>query len=99
MTAQQIHYEIVNYLQTYFGADHIHNWYVGITSDVKQRLFEYHSVDLSSKGWIWRQAHNSEHARIAESLLINRGHDGGVGGGNYAATFVYAFRKDPGTVR
>jgi hypothetical protein len=99
MIAQQVHDEIVAYMVSNFGSDYIKSWYVGITSDVEERLFKGHNVDQASKGWVWRQAFDVVHARSAEAMLLNRGHDGGGGGGNHATIFVYAFRKDLSTVR
>lgn len=99
MTAQEIHNEIVNYLATNFGTDQRTWWYIGITHDVEQRLFSDHNVRQTGKGWIWRKARNAEHARSAETLLLQRGHDGGSGGGDHTTSYVYAFRKDPSTVR
>ena len=99
MTAQQIHDEIVAYLATNFGSELRSMWYVGIASNVDQRLFGEHNVDRKSPAWIWRNAFSNSHARAAESLLLQRGHDGGPGGGDQNCTYVYAFRMDPGTVR
>lgn len=99
MTAQQVYDEVTRYLSTHFGADYITNWYVGITNDIDERLFGAHQVNRQSKGWVWRRAIDSNHARAAEAMLLKRGHDGGASGGDYTTVFVYAFRKDPGTVR
>lgn len=99
MTAQSIYDEITNYLATHFAADQRNWWYVGIANDIDQRMFGDHNVSRQSKGWIWRKAFNADHARAAEASLLNLGHDGGGGGGDHTTTYVYAFRKDPGTVR
>jgi hypothetical protein len=99
MTAQEIHDDIVFYLSTHFGSDYKNAWYVGIAKDVEQRLFGEHKVNRNSPDWIWRQASTAQHARLAETMLINRGHDGGSGGGDHTTTYVYAFRKVLGTIR
>ena len=99
MTAREVYNEITSYLATNFGTDYIHYWYVGIASDVEQRLFGDHMVDRNGLGWVFREAFDASHAREAETMLLNRGHDGGTGGGDHTTVFVYAFRKVPGTIR
>jgi hypothetical protein len=99
MTAQEVYNEIVAYLAVHYGTDFIKSWYVGIASNVDDRLFSDRHVDRENGGWIWRQALNAEHARAAEAMLLERGHDGGPGGGDHSTTYVYAFRIEPGTVR
>jgi hypothetical protein len=99
MTSESIYSELVAYMVTNFSSDYRSSWYVGITSDIDTRLFGAHRVNRLSKGWVWRQATDINHARRAEASLINRGHDGGGSGGDHTTTYVYAFRKEPGTVR
>ncbi|HSX17625.1 MAG TPA: hypothetical protein VLH86_06015 [Patescibacteria group bacterium] len=95
MTAQQIYNEIL----AYTGPTGIANWYVGITSDIEERLFGYHNVHRTDGAWYHAQALDHTHSRAVESSLLELGFDGGVGGGDHTATYVYAFRKDFGTVR
>lgn len=99
MTAQQIHSVFISYLVANFGSDTRANWYIGIASDIEQRLFGDHNVDRNSRDWIWREAFDANHARTAENLLLDQGYDGGSGGGDHATVYVYAFRKNLGTVR
>ena len=65
-------------------------WYVGISSDAKERLAE-HKV----KGWyIIRTATSSQVAREIEDYFVNTlGTDGGTGGGDETADMVYAYKK------
>ena len=69
---------------------------MGIASDIQKRLFEDHSV---AGCFIYRKAINATHARSAEQMLLNDGFDGGTGGGDHTTTYVYAFKKLPGTRR
>ena len=70
------------------------DWYVGIASDPRQRLFNDHNVNEKIDGWIFREALNSESARSLEDYFINiLKTDGGSGGGDYTTTFVYAYKK------
>ena len=95
MTAQQIYDAVLAHV----GGDQFTNWYVGITSDIQQRLFGYHSVHRTNHRWIHGTAMNSDHARSAETALLALGFDGGDGGGDVGSLNVYAFRKDAGTIR
>ncbi len=99
MTDQQIFKQFTDWLATNFPTDMRTDWYVGIASDIQQRLFGDHNVHRQNHVWIHGQAVNADHARSAERMLLNTGYDGGGGGGDHATTYVYAFRKDPGTVR
>ncbi len=76
-----------------FGA-----WYVGITRDVRQRLFAEHGVNEKYDAWIFSRAASSADAReIERYFLTARGTDGGGGGGDYTCTIVYAYRKNAHT--
>lgn len=70
------------------------DWYVGIASDPKQRLYNDHSVDEKNGAWIYRQTENSGVAREIEEYFIDTlGTDGGAGGGDYSTKYVYAYKK------
>jgi hypothetical protein len=66
-------------------------WYVGITSDVEQRLFGDHNVPKENHWFIYRRAINSDTARAIESAYLRAGCKGGGGGGDHTATYVYAY--------
>lgn len=99
MTDQAIFTQITSWLAANFPNDLKANWYVGIAGDIQGRLFGDHNVHPQNHVWIHRQAINASHARSAEAMLLNLGYDGGRSGGDYTTTYVYAFRKDWGTVR
>ena len=57
-------------------------WYVGIASGPRQRLFNDHDVDEKNGSWIFRKCESSDVARDIEEYFINTlGTDGGSGGG------------------
>lgn len=95
MTAEQIYNEIL----TYVGSSNFANWYVGVTNNIEERLFGYHKVHRTDGAWYHGMAIDHTHSRAVESGLIKLGFDGGTGGGDEKAAYVYAFRKDYGTVR
>jgi hypothetical protein len=69
------------------------NWYVGITSDPKSRLFTDHNVSEEKDAWIYQRCYGNEDARSVESSLLSYGCDGGSGGGDMTSTYVYAYLK------
>ena len=64
-------------------------WYVGIASDIKQRLFSDHNV--GTQNWIWREAFSADDARAIEKYFHQLGCQGGPGGGDESTRFVYAY--------
>lgn len=76
------------------GASKWNEWYVGISADARDRLFNGHGVKEQGDWWIFRQAISSSEARAVESHFVNKfGADGGTGGGDDTADMVYAYRK------
>lgn len=69
------------------------SWYVGITEDVDQRVFVDHRVPKENHWRAHRKAVSSNAARAAEKNLLKWGCDGGAGGGDNDAVFVYAYLK------
>lgn len=73
-------------------------WYVGISEDPRRRLFADHNVDEQRGLWgIW-EAYTTNVARRVEAHFISLGTDGGTGGGDEDAVFVYAYKKTAATV-
>lgn len=69
------------------------NWYVGITKDPKDRLFNDHRVSEPNGWWIFREAYSDTSAREVEAFFLNyKGTQGGSGGGDEQSRFVYAYR-------
>lgn len=88
--------EIISHINGYVAGcrDQIKiNWYVGIATNPKDRLFKDHCVDEKMTPWIYRLALDEKTARDAEKALLELGYSGGTGGGD-KPTFVYAFHKE-----
>jgi len=73
------------------------DWYVGVTSDIEQRLFTDHKVPKKDHWYIYRRALTADDARAVEKAFLDWGCDGGTGGGEDDAMFVYAYLKTPVT--
>jgi hypothetical protein len=57
-------------------------------------LFNGHGVHEKGDWWILRQAQSSASARNIEAYFVNTlGTDGGPGGGDKNAAYVYAYKK------
>jgi len=88
---QKIINDMTNYIikhgQGYAG------WYVGITKDINERLFEYHNVTKNTGTYIYYTAPSSEIAREIEKYFLAHGADGGTGGGNKEDTdIIYIYK-------
>ncbi len=66
-------------------------WYVGITSDVQERLFGHHHVSRENGWWIYRRCLNATEARELEAAYHRAGCKGAGGGGDSACVYVYAY--------
>ena len=74
------------------------NWYVGISKDARDRLFNGHSVDEKNDPWIYVPTVSSDAARSVEDHFINTlGTDGGSGGGDDDSDMVYSYKKSTRT--
>lgn len=89
-TINEVIAEIDNYIQQCGG--NYHDWYCGITSDPRQRLFDEHNVSEQNGHWIYKDAGSENAARRIEQYFLNKGCQGGGGGGDYASRYVYAYR-------
>lgn len=69
------------------------DFYVGITEDVKKRLFSEHQVNEKIDWWIYCYADTEEIAREVEKFYIEKGMDGGKGGGkgNGETKYIYCY--------
>jgi hypothetical protein len=93
--AQQAYNEIKAYIDK---ADKPYrDWYVGIASDPRKRLFLEHNVSEKSDLWIFRRCTTAQAARNVEEALLKLGCDGGIGGGDESTTSVYAYLKSSNT--
>lgn len=73
--------------------EYYQNYYIGITNDVKERLFNYHKVDEGNDWWIYCRADTEEICREVEKFYLDKGMDADTGGGNpnTPPTFVYCY--------
>ena len=67
-------------------------WYVGIASDARQRLFNDHAVKEKGDAWIYIPSETSGAARAIEKYFLSHGMTGGSGGGDDSSDYVYAYR-------
>jgi len=83
--------EIISDIKNYIGSD-FSNWYIGIATNPRQRLFIDHNVNEDNGRWIYREAQSSNDARDIEIYLIDKlGTKGDSGGGDNTTKFVYAY--------
>ncbi|MFQ5903596.1 MAG: hypothetical protein ACE5JO_07895 [Candidatus Binatia bacterium] len=95
-TEQEIISDIKKYIQQ--GGGTYSAWYVGISQKARDRLFNGHGVHEKGDWWIYRQAYTSKAARNVERYFVNTlGADGGTGGGDEDADYVYAYKKSSHT--
>ena len=96
-TKDQIIATIHGYIQR--NGDQPGYWYVGVSKDARNRLFNDHKVSESKGVWIYRTASTSGVARQTEGYFIKTiGTDGGKGGGDTSAKMVYAYKKTSSTL-
>jgi hypothetical protein len=96
MDSQQIVNEIVQYI-TDCGGD-FQNWYVGIASNPRDRLFNQHAVVEKGGAWVFLEAANDSADREIEEFLVTTYQTkGGSGGGDNTTKYVYAYRVTAST--
>lgn len=86
--------EIVNSILSYINkcsGKFYSDYYVGISNDPRKRLFAEHNVNEQNGCWIITHAKSIEHARNAETTLLNKGMKGGDGGGDNTSMHVYCY--------
>jgi hypothetical protein len=67
------------------------SWYVGVTSDIQERLFGFHKVPRQNHWFIYRRCENAAAARLLEAAYHRAGCKGSTGGGTGDCAFVYAY--------
>jgi hypothetical protein len=87
--------DIQNYMRVNGGC--YRDWYLGIASNPRERLFHGHNVREHGDAWILRDCGTHTAARAVEDHFLAQGCDGGDGGGSIITRFVYAYRKTPHT--
>lgn len=97
LTQDQALAKILEYINN--GRGQARDWYVGIASDPRKRLFNDHNVRENGDYWIYRGCLDSNTARLVEQQLCSVGFDGGAGGGDAKCVYVYAYKKTNNTVQ
>lgn len=93
----QVAQKIIRHIETHGGE--FDRWYVGITSDLKLRLFSTHSVN-NDNHWTYENARTQETAEtIVKYIMEQYKTRGGFGGGDGSATYVYAYKITPRTIQ
>ena len=85
--------EIINDITNHFRGISYKNCYIGITSNIESRLFGDHNVSRENGHWIYRTASSASVAREIEQYFLDKGMDGGSGGGDENSRIVYAYKK------
>jgi hypothetical protein len=68
-------------------------WYIGVTNDPRQRLFDEHQVDYQNDAWIYRIASSEGEALQVQAYFLEFGLAEGEEGWQRGACVVYAYRK------
>ncbi|MFZ0963163.1 MAG: hypothetical protein WAO35_20055 [Terriglobia bacterium] len=91
---------IVADIESYVGrnGNTYSQWYVGIASDARQRLFNDHAVKEKGDAWIYIPCGTSGVARAVERYFLSQGMEGGIGGGDDSSDHVYAYKIGSHTV-
>lgn len=86
--------EIIEAIDAYrrkHNRNHASKLYVGITNDVDRRLFGFHRVSKENHWWIYCPADDVNVARQVEKHYLDKGMQGGDGGGNNESNIVYCY--------
>ncbi len=88
-----INYKIVNDILNYIGNENKSDWYIGIATYPRNRLFGDHNVNELSGRWIYNTNPMSENdARETEAYLLKMyPFKGNTGGGDHPQ-YVYAYK-------
>lgn len=91
--------QVIQDLDKYMGQvrSYYRDWYVGIASDPRQRLFVDHCVQEKGNYWIFRDCGSDGAARAVEEFFLRKGCDGGSGGGDRTTRYAYAYHKERNT--
>lgn len=95
-TRQQAVTDIAAYMSQH--ASVYGNWYVGVASDPRARLFTDHAVSEQTGAWIYRTCATSDDARAVEDHFLAKGTKGGPGGGDSTTKSVYAYMITRSTI-
>ena len=89
-SVNQVINDFNNYIRQYGGI--YSQWYVGVASDPRDRLFSDHNVQERIDAWIYDNCGTDTAARKLEQYFLNLGCKGGPGGGDYNTKYAYAYK-------
>ena len=92
MNLQSIISDFEAYMRKHGGR--FSDWYAGIASDPKARLFNGHSVSEKEDAWIYSDCGSEAGARDVEDYFLKKGCDGDTGGGDRSTRFAYLYKKN-----
>lgn len=92
-SVQQIKYDLLAYMKEFGGG--FHEWYVGVTEDAEQTLFEDHGLDRNQDLWIYRPALTGRATETVLRYFIDILHTAGDSPDQVSpgATFAFAYKK------
>ena len=75
------------------------DFYIGVTSDINERLFHAHGVPETGHWYIYRYADTEDIAREVEKYFLDLGMQGDTGGGtgDGDVRYVYCYELGPDT--
>lgn len=98
LSVQQIKFEIMAHIKE-FGSN-FSDWYVGISDNPKEALFDRHKLDPTQDIWMYKQALSFTACRTVQRYFLNSLKTDGepVEAGDDATDCVYLYKKSPRTV-
>jgi hypothetical protein len=73
------------------------DWYIGLTDNAEEMLFEEHKLNQVSDMWIFEEVpHESDAFRIRD-FFLNMGCTGGLVNNRNKIRYIYAFRRSART--
>lgn len=93
----QIAQKIIRHIETH--GEEFDRWYVGITSDVKLRMFITHNIGDSEVSTYENVKTQQATEEIVKYIVAHYKTQGGFGGGDGSATYVYAYKIMPWTIQ
>lgn len=88
--------DIIDEITDHFRGHSYADCYVGITDDPDRRFAE-HGVDPDDGTYIAMPASSSNVARAIEDYFLDKGMEGGSGGGDEHSNVVYAYKMTSAT--
>lgn len=92
--------EIINAIEAHLAKSSKKYWndyYVGITDNIPERLHGFHQVPEKGHWFKWCKADTEQIARDVEKHYLDKGMDGGAGGGDEDTIYVYCYEIGPNT--